>query len=282
MKKSVFKPGYEFIFTLSVLVLLGLPPLVFGQSKDLQITIANGDTTVNGKNIRDLSPGDRKEALGDIGNISGISNVNKPGRHKIYVQSIQTDSVMANGDVAKSGRTYRRNKFRTMGRDSALAFNYRTNGEPGDGRKAELKEWRLKYSDENAAREFGHKNTQNFSYTNTDAQGISTHVSYRVSEPSGAVNHGAGDNGNPQFDVLELKDLTLVPQFEAGKTVIAFSLPSKAVAEVQFKDSENNVIWSEKATNGQFMKAFNLGLNGVYYLHVKQGNKLAVKKIFKE
>lgn len=57
MKQKTFKPGFEFIFSLCILAVLGLPPLVFAQApKDVQITINNGDTVINGKNIKDLSP----------------------------------------------------------------------------------------------------------------------------------------------------------------------------------------------------------------------------------
>jgi len=67
MKKNLLKPGYEFIFTLSLLAVLGLPPMLFAQDKkDLNINITNGDTTVNGKKIKDLSPKERKAALKDI------------------------------------------------------------------------------------------------------------------------------------------------------------------------------------------------------------------------
>jgi hypothetical protein len=34
--------------------------------------------------------------------------------------------------------------------------------------------------------------------------------------------------------------------------------------------------------NGSFNKSFGLGLNGVYFLQVKQGGKVALKRIVKE
>ena len=82
--------------------------------------------------------------------------------------------------------------------------------------------------------------------------------------------------------MLPLTDLTLVPELAAGKTIIMFSLPSKAVAEVKFKDNNNNLLWTAKAVNGTFTKSFSLGLNGIYYLQVKQAGKVAVKKIMKD
>src|ERR1700710_3154660 len=64
------KPGFELIFALSLLVIMALPPLVFAQgTKNLEIKITNGDTVINGKNIKDLSADDRKQALKDIDNL---------------------------------------------------------------------------------------------------------------------------------------------------------------------------------------------------------------------
>ena len=91
-----------------------------------------------------------------------------------------------------------------------------------------------------------------------------------------------GTADNVQMDKLDIQDLTLAPEFSAGKTVLMFSLLAKTPAEVMLKDSKGNVLWTDKTVNGNFSKTFPLGLNGVYYLRVKQGGKLEVKKIFKE
>jgi hypothetical protein len=63
---------------------------------------------------------------------------------------------------------------------------------------------------------------------------------------------------------------------------LIFSLPGKSVADVKLTDNEGKLIWSAKAINGNFNKSFGLGLNGVYYLQVKQGTKVALKRIVKE
>src|ERR1700688_3812055 len=71
MKKSLIKPGFEFIFALSLIAILGLPPLLMAQNqKDVEITIQNGDTIINGKNIKELSAKDRQAALKDINHLS--------------------------------------------------------------------------------------------------------------------------------------------------------------------------------------------------------------------
>jgi len=81
---------------------------------------------------------------------------------------------------------------------------------------------------------------------------------------------------------FEVEDLNIVPEFTSGKTVLMFNLPSKAVAEVKLHDSEGRLLWSEKTVNGNFTKTFTMGLNGAYYLQIKQGSNVSVKKIMKD
>jgi len=264
MKKRIFNPGFEFIFTLAILAILGLPPLVFAQNtKDVQISISNGDTTVNGRNIKDLTPKERKTALKDITSISSIN-----------------DQPTAN---VAPGVKFRRRE----GRDSTVTFNYRIRKDSArrmDTRK--FQDMRMRDDrrpERNPALEFDHKNSQVFNFITTDNNGVSTHVSYRVSEPTGGLTHiGTDPDQQDQHEKLDMTDLNIVPEFSAGKTVIMFSLPSKIVADVQFEDGKGNLLWSAKAVNGSFTKSFPLGLNGIYFLRVEQKGHLAVKKIFKE
>ena len=295
MKKPLFKPGFEFIFTLSILAVLGLPPLVSAQAqtKDLQININNGDTTINGKNIKDLTAAERKDALKDINQIAtiNINDKNAPHsmvivtrKHKgdksnkgIVIEQNEDNDMLANGDTKLRRFELRRDNKN----DSAVTLNYAysMNAEPKP--RMEVREFHMNRDDDRPMA-FGRKNTQNFIYSNTDNDGISTHVSYRVSDHPATLDFDAGKPEKAQLDMLDITDLTIVPEFSAGKTVLMFGLPSKAAAEVKFKDSKGNLLWSEKVLNGKFYKSFPLGLNGVYYLQVKQGNKVAVKEIMKD
>jgi len=295
MEKRIFKPGFEFIFSLSIMAVLGLPPLVSAQAqtKDLQININNGDTTINGKNIKDLTAAQRKDALKNINQIATINVNDQNGtrnlvivtrKHKgdkgdndVVIEQNGDNDMLANGDTKVRRLELRRDNKN----DSTLTLSYDHDmtGEPKP--RMEVRELRVTRDDERPMG-WGHKNTQNFIYTNTDNDGISTHVSYRVSEHHATLDHDAGKQEIKQLEMLNITDLTLVPEFSAGKTVLMFGLPSKAAAEVQLKDSKGNLLWSEKALNGKFDKSFALGLNGVYYLQVKQGNKIAVKEIMKD
>ncbi len=306
MKKFFFKPGFEFIFSISIIVILGLPPVLLAQTqKDLEIRIENGDTTINGKNIKDLSAKERNDALKDINHLSGriTINIDSDKNDKIerrfffkrrdsvsgnegYVQfkkrrpgnaehePVVTENIVIKDSVGNIVET-RRGRQREM--DQTFAFKYRNNEETPDRMRmhggVENRPFRL------PAMRFEPRNSQNFDYMSTDKQGFSTHVSFHVSdslEESTQKSHG-GERAK-----LEINDLSLLPVFTSGKTLLMFSLPSKSVAEVYLKDGEGKLLWSEKSAGGNFSKSFTLGLNGIYYLHIKQGNSDAVKKILKE
>ena len=142
MKKLIIKPGFEFIFSLSLLAILGLPPLVFGQSvRDEQITIMNGDTTVNGKNIKDLSAKERQDAMKDIGQISSIKG------------GADNAPMMANGTHTKTMVMIQRQKKGS--KDSVFAFNEHRYGDRMDKqRDKEMNEWRSKKSEESPLMDF--------------------------------------------------------------------------------------------------------------------------------
>jgi hypothetical protein len=123
------------------------------------------------------------------------------------------------------------------------------------------------------------RNTQTFDYTITSKEGISTHVSYYVSEP---VQSDAKQIIGAYKPGLEIQDVSLVPQFWAGKTLLTFSLPDKTTAEVELTDNEGKAIWEDRIISQVFSKSFSWTLNGTYYLVVKQGGETAIKKIVKE
>jgi hypothetical protein len=303
MKPIVKKPGFELIFALSLITIMALPPIVFAQNrKDIQIRITNGDTVINGKNIKQLSGDERKQALKDIdnlGNISGPPEMGKGMKHRLFIRKhFGADSLdnritlekrrfdgadreMADGMPLRKDSTGRTLKFRMkrMGdKDSAFAFNYRLDA---DKMHFDDREWNSNnfHRGPRMMEFMHHRNTQTFNYTNTGTDGISTHVSFRVTDPS---PEKLKEMGGIEKNALEIKDLNLVPEFSSGKTTLMFSLPSRAMAEVKLTDHDGKLMWSDKAMNGSFSKSFALGLNGIYFLQVKQAGKVVVKRIIKE
>jgi hypothetical protein len=287
MKKLLVKPGFEFIFAISIMAIFGLPALVFAQTtRNLEINITNGDTVVNGKNIKDLSPADREQALKDIDN---LGNAFHADHQRITIMRRNHSDTGMNREFserhrfgADSSRRMYSFRYRTPGgKDSMFTFRMNPDKFRFEPRDFEFNERNF---DMPGMRGHGfdmmhHRNTQSFEYTNTGSDGIPTHVSFRVNDASPGKTKDV--TGSEKAD-LELKDLTLVPEFSSGKTLLTFNLATHTVADVKLTDNEGKVIWSEKDMNGTFAKSFPLGLNGIYFLQVKQGSKAALKRILKE
>ncbi len=293
MKTNWTKPGFELIFALSIIGVMTLPLLVFAQgNKNMDITIINGDTTINGKNIKELSAKDREQALKDIDNLSG-PDIN--GKQRIVIKRRQlTDTggrnmiykrrFFNNDDLTEDHRFFDDSakhvfKFRLKRPDegdSTFTFNYKIDSNPDEFFNDHMRDFSFRLRDRE---NFHHRNVQRFDYTNTGNDGISTHTSFRVSDASPEKVKNV--TGSEKAE-LELRDLNLVAEFSSGKTLLIFNLASKTAAEVRFTDSEGKLLWSEKALNGVLSKSFPLGLNGIYFLQVKQGNKVALKRVVKE
>jgi hypothetical protein len=287
MKTFLLKPGFEFIFSISLIVILGLPPMLMAQStKELEIKIENGDTTINGKNIKQLSAKDRQDALIDIKHLNGGNDVNTDRKYSLK----RRDTV-----GGRTGRMeFRRKELENGGhgpviaqstiiRDSlgnVIAFKSgRARNMDPKRRFNEMGEHNPDRPFDSPMMHFERKNSQYFDYVNTDNAGISTHVNYHVAEAS---NDDLKKLERLEGSKFEINDLNIVPEFTTGKTLLMFNLPAKAPAEVKFSDSEGKILWIEKVTGGSFSKTFTLGLNGIYYLKIKQGNNITVKKIMKQ
>ena len=265
MKTLFQKPGFEFIFSLSLILILAVPPVLLAQTtKNSEIKIENGDTTVNGTNIKQLSAQERATALTDIGHIAGspgefkarkftwrhTDTLNGMKHRDERIMVITRDSVRMNG--------------KTTSTDVVIDMPRHKNNDMADRMRMARAERR---------------NSQNFDYVSTDNDGVSTHIRYHVSEANNDDLKRMPYVEGPKF---EIKDLNIVPEFSTGKTLLMFNLLSKASAEVKLHDSEGKLVWSEKITNGNFSKSFVLGLNGIYYLQIKQGSSFALRKIMKE
>jgi hypothetical protein len=288
MKKFLYKPGFEFVFSVSIMVMIALPPLVFGQAQqmDLQITINQGDTIVNGKNIKDLSPKEKKDALKDINELAmGLHDQRM--WHSDGNRVVLRDRRFNVGDsmaFINRHRTYKpdslNGRFRFRGdhvKITDTTFSVSDNTPDSYGRMPKPGNFRFRTFSFNERA--GLRNTQNFDFTTTGSDGITTRINFRVSDVMPAeLKKVAGIEKNS----LDINDLSIAPQFSAGKVILICNLPVKSMAELTFTNNDGKVLWTEKNATGEVLKSFPLGLNGVYFLEVKQAGKVAVKRIVKE
>ncbi|MBE9586097.1 T9SS type A sorting domain-containing protein [Mucilaginibacter sp. JRF] len=303
MKKLLSNPGFESIFALSLAAIIGLPPLVLAQdkkkdterivSKHVEVRIKDGDTTINGKNLKYLKGKDREEALSYMPDADGLAAIVPDQKARIIVKRRNSDgkdvvierrelngddvSVFADNDVFVTDSLGKNIdiKIKKMTELPTIAFDYNN----GDKSMLTAPRFRTYTMTGRPFNGFGSRNTQNFNYNNVDNEGISTNISYSVSDAVKGKNNKL--NGIEE-NRLDLKSINLAPDFSTGNTTVSFTLDSKTAADVQFKDSQGKILWTGKASAGKFTRAFSLPLNGVYYLQVKQGSKTALKRIVKE
>ena len=295
MKNLLKKPGFEFVFSMALVAILALPPVLLAQNKtqrDMEIRIENGDTTVNGKNIKSLSAEDRQSALIDINNLHGNMDEKQfkgNGGRNYFFKRIDTAGgktmhmefrrrTPGNGDGPMMSRRFERDTLkigqrRKMGDgNKKMTFSYRFDENTDDMRPRDR-------GFNRDMRRHERRNTQNFDYENTNNDGVVTHLTFHVSEASDDDLKRMEYVEGPKFDI---RDLNIAPQFSSGKILLTFDLATKAPAVVKLSDSEGKTLWTEKTATGAFSKSFALGLNGVYYLQVKQGKNIALKRIMKE
>ncbi len=128
----------------------------------------------------------------------------------------------------------------------------------------------------------GRNNSQSFSYSNTDKNGITTRMNIRLSEV------GKDDikkiTGSVAPGSLTVEDITLFPNFSTGKMSLSFNLPDKGATDVKILDSDKNAVFTDRVSNfsGNYFKQINLPKNGIYYVAVSQNGKWLVKKLVKE
>jgi len=261
--------------------------LMAQNQKDIEIKIENGDTTINGKDIKTLSPKDRENALKDIKHIS--TDMTPDGNKHFYL--FNRKDTLVNGHVTGDGSNPMITENIVITKDSLgntvetrlrgrsamrnrMPFKYKN---PDD--MPDRMDWRNGGPMRAPMMRPEHRNSQNFTYVNTDNNDISTRISFHISD---VTNDDLKRMPHIEGPRLDITDLNIVPQFSTGKILLMFSLPSRGPAEVKLVDGEGKDLWSEKSAGTNFIKSFVLGLNGIYYLQVKQGNGIAIKRIMKE
>lgn len=130
---------------------------------------------------------------------------------------------------------------------------------------------------------FSRNNSSSFNYNHTDKDGISSHMSIRLSD-AGKETLKKITGAEAPAKVLDVSDLTLFPNFSNGKMTLSFNINSKGGAKVSILDSDLKQIFSDESANlnGSYVKQFALPKNGLYYVTISQNGGWFVKRLVKE
>ncbi len=126
-------------------------------------------------------------------------------------------------------------------------------------------------------------NSSSFSYNSTDKNGISSRMNIRLSDAE--EDQLKTIIGIENADkLLDIKDMTLFPNFSNGKIGISFNLDSKGPIRVRILNSDMKQIFTDEVANfnGSYMKQISLPENGIYYISINQNKVSYVKQLVKE
>lgn len=280
--------------TLSALLLI---PIVFSGKVSAQkskkdatrtVIITNGDTIINGENIRDADKKDqarlRKEFSEMNREIAGKGLVIKDHGNKDTGFNFRNHNGETNtlfwkddeGDKAfrfkfkhdpknmRNIESFTDSMIIAMDGDSTWSnFDMK----PGDFRKnirskvmAMDNEPFLRFSDPGSFHrmpgfppmeriEREQNNSQVFSYTNTDKDGCSNRMNIRINEVSAEqFKKITGVEANKEESNF-LEDLTLFPSFSTGKISLSFNLKDRGNIDMKVLDSDLKAIFSDKIAN---------------------------------
>jgi hypothetical protein len=126
-------------------------------------------------------------------------------------------------------------------------------------------------------------NSSSFNFNSTDKNGISSRMNIRLSDAEKSklkTITGIENTGN----LLDVKDLTLFPNFSNGKLGISFNLESKGTVQIKILNTDLKPLFTDEVSNfnGSYMKQISLVENGVYYVTVDQNKVWFIKKLIKE
>ncbi|MEO8794558.1 MAG: T9SS type A sorting domain-containing protein [Daejeonella sp.] len=286
------------------------------------IIITNGDTVINGKKLSEASKSERKKMLKEFDEMdnklsqkviirSGKENgqngeiIIRKGDNEPHVLrwkseddknfemnldgkrrgmfKLDTDSMIIafNGDSTMKGFRFKMNGLDSNMRKKVITLE-RSYSDDGIDPKS-LHQRIIMDGDRGAMRMNNQKNSQNFSFSNTDQDGITTRLNIRVSELNKEqLKKVSGSEAIA--NELNVTDLVVFPNFSTGKIGLSFTLAAKEPVDFKLTNTEMKSVVSEKisAINGLYTKQLNLPMNGIYYLTIKQGNKSFIRKLIKE
>lgn len=283
------------------------------------IIINNSDTTINGKKLSDASKSERKQLMKEFEELDRDINdrviirkhgdgktkeivIRKKGNKEPRILRRENEGDGDDFEMGKGpGSAFRFNNDSLLvaleGDSIFHSFRFKMDGPEGHMRSRvfsperhmdglpEMMHPRMFMDEENFSESFmsDQKNSQNFSFSTTDKDGITNRINIRLSDLSKEQLKQVSASENSKND-LQVTDLTIFPNFSSGKLTVSFSLPVKESVDIKILDSEMKTVFADKSENfnGNYLKQISLPMNGIYYLSIKQGIKIYNKKLTKE
>ena len=126
-------------------------------------------------------------------------------------------------------------------------------------------------------------NSSSFNFNSTDKNGISSRMNIRLSDAEKSQLKTITGLENTD-NLLDVKDMTLFPNFSNGKLGISFNLAGKGPIRVRILNSDMKQLFTDEVIsfNGSYMKQISVPENGVYYISINQNKVWYVKRLVKE
>ncbi len=126
-------------------------------------------------------------------------------------------------------------------------------------------------------------NSSSFNFNSTDKNGISSRMNIRLSDADNSQLKAITGLENAD-NLLDVKDLTLFPNFSNGKIGISFNLDSKGLLKLKILNADLKPLFTDDLPNfnGSYMKQIPLSHNGVYYISIEQNKVWYIKRLVKE
>jgi|JI6StandDraft_1071083.scaffolds.fasta_scaffold116187_2 hypothetical protein len=126
-------------------------------------------------------------------------------------------------------------------------------------------------------------NSSSFNFNSTDKNGISSRMNIRLSDAEKTQLKTITGLENTE-NKLDVKDLTLFPNFSNGKVGISFNLESKGPIKLKILNTDLKPLFTDELSNfnGSYMKQIPLAENGVYYITIEQNKVWFIKRLVKE
>lgn len=126
-------------------------------------------------------------------------------------------------------------------------------------------------------------NSSSFNFNSIDKNGISSRMNIRLSDAEKSQVKTITGIENAE-NLLDVKDLTLFPNFSNGKIGISFNLESKGSIKLKILNTDMKSLYTDELSNfnGSYMKQIPLAENGVYYIVIEQNKAWFIKRLVKE